>query len=68
MVTWTLFFQNHILEEGLTQNTKTMALFRMFTTIDLFELFSFYTQEHYKIFAIDYFLFLVQEPTWIEIP
>ena len=29
------YFQNHLLEVGLTQNQETMAL-RMLTTIDLF--------------------------------
>ena len=29
------YFQNHLLEVGLTQNWETMAL-RMFTTVDLF--------------------------------
>ena len=34
MVTWTIF-KNHLLEEGLTQNQKTMTL-RTLTTVDLF--------------------------------
>jgi hypothetical protein len=34
MVTW-IFFKNHLLEVGLTQNRETMAL-RTLTTIDLF--------------------------------
>ena len=34
MVTW-IIFENHLLEVGLTQNRKTMAL-RMLAFIDLF--------------------------------
>ena len=34
MVTWTTF-KNHLLEVGLTQNRKTMAL-RTLTTVNLF--------------------------------
>jgi hypothetical protein len=34
MVTWTIF-KNHLLEVGLTQNQKTMAL-QTLTTLDLF--------------------------------
>ena len=35
LVTWTIIFNNHLLEVGLTQNRQTLAL-RTFTTVDSF--------------------------------
>ena len=50
MFTWTLF-KNHLLEVGLTQNRKTMAL-RTLTTIDLFQFIMVENLHEYKFIEI----------------